>query len=56
MYIDHGFDNPEAYFYSVNTFTANLSSFLRVQRAAVPRSSATAEASIVGVALPGASL
>lgn len=38
VYFDHDFDNPEAsgtYFYNVNTFTANLSSSTRAQRAAV---------------------
>lgn len=52
MYFDHDFDNPEApgtYFYIVNTFIANLSSFVRVQRAAVLLYSAAAEGNIVGV-------
>lgn len=49
VYFDHGFDNPETswtYFYSVNTSAANLSSFLRVQGAAVRWSSSAAEASV----------
>lgn len=51
VYSDQGFDIPETsptYFYNVNTFTANLGSFLRVQRAAVRWSSTAAEASVVG--------